>query len=51
MKKCSDCGNEMEDLEAKTPEGIKYDYFRCNKCGEEVLDITQLHSVAKKYKK
>lgn len=50
MKKCSECRGKMEGLEAKTPEGIKYDYFRCNKCGEEILSMNQLHNVAEKYR-
>ena len=50
MKKCTECGNEMIGLEAKTPEGISYSYYRCKKCGEEIVDKQQLHEVAEKYR-
>jgi len=50
MKNCSECKGIMVEKTAKTPEGISYDYFKCNKCGEEIVDIKQLHNVAKKYR-
>ncbi len=50
MKKCSECDGFMEELNAKTPEGISYKYYRCNKCGEEIVDMKQLHNVAEKYR-
>ena len=50
MKKCSECGKDMKELESKTPEGIKYIYFRCDECGEEILNMNQLHNVAEKYR-
>jgi len=31
-------------------EGVEYKYFKCSKCGEEILDMSQLHSVAQKYR-
>ncbi len=34
----------------KTPEGVKYAYSRCGKCGEEILDMKQLHEVAQQYR-
>jgi DNA-directed RNA polymerase subunit RPC12/RpoP len=49
MKKCT-CGKEMKELVGKTPDGVKYNYFRCNSCGEEILDMKQLHSVAEQYR-
>ena len=49
MKKCSECNGTMEELSDKTPEGATYNYFKCNKCGEEIVDMKQLHDVAKKY--
>lgn len=33
------------------PNGILYRYWRCEKCGEEVLDMEQLHESALMYKK
>lgn len=50
MKKCSECKGEMQELSAKTPEGVEYKYFKCNKCGEEILNMSQLHTVAGKYR-
>lgn len=50
MKKCNDCSGQMEEKEAMTPEGIKYKYFKCKECGEEIVDMKQLHAVAEKYR-
>ena len=50
MKKCSECGSKVVKLSAKTPEGVGYDYFKCQKCGEEILNMSQLHAVAEKYR-
>jgi len=50
MKKCSECNVNMKELVSKTPEGIEYKYFKCEKCGEEILDMKQLHNVADKYR-
>jgi DNA-directed RNA polymerase subunit RPC12/RpoP len=50
MKKCSECGGEMKELTGKTPEGVQYHYYRCGKCGEEIVDMKQLHNVAQKYR-
>lgn len=40
----------MKELKSKTLEGIEYSYFKCNKCGEEILNMSQLHNVAEKYR-
>jgi len=49
MKKCSECNGKMEELKSKTQEGINYNYyFKCNKCGEEIVDMKQLHKVSEK---
>ncbi len=50
MKKCSECKAEMKILTAKTPDGVKYNYYHCSQCGEEVVDMKQLHDVAKQYR-
>ena len=50
MKKCSECEGEMKELSARTPEGVGYKYFKCNKCGDEILNMSQLHNVAEKYR-
>jgi predicted RNA-binding Zn-ribbon protein involved in translation (DUF1610 family) len=50
MKKCSECRKQMEEKKAITPEGISYKYFKCSKCGEEIVDMKQLHEVAEQYR-
>jgi len=40
----------MEELTTKTPDGISYKYFKCSKCGEEIVAMGQLHQVADKYR-
>jgi len=50
MRKCTECEGMMEELKAKTPEGIEYAYFKCKKCGEEIVGMQQLHEVAEKYR-
>ena len=47
--RCSDCGSKMIPKAGLTPEGVEYDYYRCRKCGEEIVDMEQLHTVAEKY--
>jgi predicted RNA-binding protein with EMAP domain len=51
MKKCFECNKIMKEMESETPEGIKYCYFRCENCGEEVVDMRQLHDIAQEYRK
>jgi hypothetical protein len=48
MKKCVDCRGKMEEKEALTPKGVKYRYYICGKCGEEIVDMNQLRDVAGK---
>jgi len=50
MKKCTECGGNLKQLKAKTPEGVDYRYFKCGKCGEEILNMNQLHEVAEQYR-
>ena len=45
------CGGKRIKMSGKMPDGIGYDYWRCTKCGEEVLGMKELHEVAQKYKK
>lgn len=40
----------MIEKKDKTPEGIGYSYFKCEKCKEEIVDMKQLHHVAEKYR-
>lgn len=51
MKKCFDCKGIMAELEGIDPNGFKHKYYKCKKCGDEVLDMKQLHELAEKYRK
>lgn len=48
MRKCF-CGKKMKEVKSKTPDGISYRYYKCS-CGEEIVDMKQLHDVAEKYR-
>lgn len=50
MKKCSRCGKKMQKKTSKTADGVSYEFYRCT-CGEEILDMKQLHDVAERYRK
>jgi DNA-directed RNA polymerase subunit M/transcription elongation factor TFIIS len=50
MKKCNECRGTMKEFKDKTPEGVSYSYFKCSKCGEEIVNMKQLHAVAEKYR-
>ena len=50
MKNCSNCKKQMEEQEGRTPEGIRYHYYTCKNCGEEIVDMNKLHTVAEKYR-
>ncbi|MEK6957967.1 MAG: AbrB/MazE/SpoVT family DNA-binding domain-containing protein [archaeon] len=41
----------MIQKKGTTPEGVEYNYYQCKECGEEIVDMKQLHSVADKYRK
>ncbi len=50
MKRCSECNGKMIEKTSKTPEGFEYNFYRCSKCGAEIVDMKQLHNVAEKYR-
>ncbi|MBI5073195.1 AbrB/MazE/SpoVT family DNA-binding domain-containing protein [Candidatus Woesearchaeota archaeon] len=50
MKSCTKCASECQEKEAKTPEGVAYTFYKCKACGEGIVDMTQLHAVAEKYR-
>ena len=50
MRKCSECEGKVKEFKAKTPENVEYSYYRCNECGEEIVDRKQLHKVAERYR-
>lgn len=31
-------------------DGVSYGFFKCDRCGEEILDMPQLKSLARKYR-
>lgn len=45
------CGGERLELMGHDPLGVKYRYWKCQKCGEKVLDMDQLHEAAEVYRK
>jgi hypothetical protein len=49
-KKCWECGGLSEEMLGHTPEGLEYKYWKCKKCGEEVLSMRQLHVISNKEK-
>jgi len=49
MKLCSQCGKKTVVKSAKLKDGTPYQYHSCN-CGEEFLDMKQLHEVAEIYR-
>jgi len=49
-KTCNECGLPMKELSGSTPDGVKYRYFRCEGCGDEIVNTNQLHEVAMKSK-
>ena len=50
MEKCSDCQGKMRVKQGVTPDGVPYQYYKCLKCGEEILHRQQLHKVAEQYR-
>jgi len=51
MKKCPRCQSATVLKTAQMPrEGFPYEYHACSKCGEEVLDMTQLGRLADQYR-
>jgi len=48
--KCSLCGKKTRRVKSVMPDGIPYEYYKCE-CGEEILDMGQLNAVAQKYRK
>ena len=48
--KCPECRSVLSQRKDETPEGVPYNYFKCGKCGEEVVSRRQLHAVANEYR-
>ena len=47
---CPKCRGRMSEGRDTTPEGVEYRFFRCAKCGEELVHMKQLHDLAQKYR-
>ena len=47
---CPKCSGKMQGKKGNTPEGVSYNYFKCTSCGEEIVNMQQLHEVADKYR-
>ncbi len=49
---CPICKGEMKKINDKIKEdGIEFEAFKCQSCGEEIMDMKQLKSLADKYRK
>lgn len=48
--KCWECGGNRIELADKDPHGVVYNYWKCVKCGDAVLDMDQLHEAAEQYR-
>lgn len=48
-KRCWKCKLGMEEKTGEM-DGVSYKYYGCPKCGEEFLDMKQLHDIADRYK-
>lgn len=47
---CPKCAGKMVEKKGMTPEGVGYAYSLCGKCGEEIVNMKQLHAVAQQYR-
>jgi hypothetical protein len=51
MRTCAKCKAAMKELSGTMPDGLLYKYHKCSGCGEEIVDMGQLHALAEKYRK
>lgn len=50
--KCPICSGKMERMkDSIKQDGIDFDAYRCTKCGEEIMTMSQLKVLANKYRK
>ena len=48
---CPNCKGNMEKIKDKIAEdGVEFEAYRCTSCGEELLSMPQLKSLATKYR-
>ena len=50
-KKCWECGGSAEEKTGTDSDGLSYRYWKCTKCGDEILTMDQLHELAEKEKR
>ena len=49
---CPLCKGTMKKIKDKIKQdGIEFEAFRCTSCGEELMNMTQMKSLAKEYRK
>jgi len=41
----------MKEVRASYDKNISYRHWKCTRCGDEVLDMEQLHELAEQYRK
>ncbi len=51
MKTCFNCETIMEKKSRVLPDGMPFEYYFCSQCGDEILDMKQLHELAELYRK
>jgi len=50
--KCPICAGLMKKISDKMEQdGVAFEAFKCGSCGEEIMNMKQLHSLAQKYRK
>ncbi len=49
--KCMRCKNEMRKKEGEYLHGVPYSYWSCPNCGDEIVDMNQLHSLVERSRK
>jgi hypothetical protein len=49
-RRCAECGNPTTLKTSKFKDGMTYEHYGCERCGQEFLDMKQLHDVADKYR-
>ena len=48
---CWECKGKMKEVRGEYEPGVEYRHWKCQKCGDEVLDMEQLEELALKHKK
>ena len=50
--KCAICKGNMKKIkDAIQEDGVEFEAYKCTKCGEELMNMSQLKSLANKYRK